>query len=150
MPQAADLYEDDIVLWSERQAELLRRRAAGERTNEDEIDWLNVAEEIEDVGISAVRAVRSHILLALLNDLKAEAWPRSRDMPHWRAEARGHRDEARDEYVPSMAEKIDMEKLYRQALRRMPDTMDDQLPEPVPPVCPVTLEKILAPPPDAT
>jgi hypothetical protein len=144
----SDLYDDDIVLWSERQAELLRRRAAGERVNEDEIDWLNVAEEIGDVGISLVRAVRSHILLALLHDLKAEAWPRSRDVPHWRAEARGHRDEARDDYVSSMAEKIDMAKLYRQALRRMPDTIDDQLPDPVPPVCPVTLEEMLAPPPD--
>jgi hypothetical protein len=30
----SDLYEADIVLWSERQAELLRRRAAGELVNE--------------------------------------------------------------------------------------------------------------------
>ena len=26
----SDLYEEDIVLWSERQGELLRRRAAGD------------------------------------------------------------------------------------------------------------------------
>src|SRR5258708_5116821 len=142
------LYEDDIVTWSERQAELLRRRAAGGLVNEADIDWLNVAEEIEDVGKSALRGVRSHILLALLHDLKAEAWPRSRDVPHWRAEARGHRDDARADYVPSMAEKIDMARLYRQALRRMPDTIDDQPPAPVPQVCPVTLQEILAPPPD--
>ena len=30
----SDLYEDDILLWAERQAELLRRRAAGELVNE--------------------------------------------------------------------------------------------------------------------
>jgi hypothetical protein len=30
----SDLYEADIVLWSERQAELPRRRAAGELVNE--------------------------------------------------------------------------------------------------------------------
>jgi hypothetical protein len=41
-----------------------------------------------------------------------------------------------------------MEKLYRQALRRMPDTIDGQQPLPVPAVCPVTLEEMLAPPPD--
>ena len=33
-----DLYEADIVLWSERQSELLRRRAACERVNEAELD----------------------------------------------------------------------------------------------------------------
>ena len=45
----SDLYGDDILLWSERQAELLRRRAAGELVNDAEIDWPNVAEEIESV-----------------------------------------------------------------------------------------------------
>ena len=44
---------DDILLWSERQAELLRRRAAGELVNDAELDWPNIAEEIEDVGRSA-------------------------------------------------------------------------------------------------
>ena len=45
-----DLYDNDIVFWREQQADLLRRRAAGERMNDAEIDWPNVAEEIEDVG----------------------------------------------------------------------------------------------------
>jgi len=45
-----DLYDEDIVLWSERQGELLRRRAAGELVNEAELDWPNIAEEIESVG----------------------------------------------------------------------------------------------------
>jgi hypothetical protein len=39
----SDLYEADIVAWAE-QADALRRRAA------DEIDWNNVAHEIEDVA----------------------------------------------------------------------------------------------------
>ena len=51
----ADLYEDDILLWSERQAELLRRRAAGELVNDAELDWPNIAEEIEDVGKSQLQ-----------------------------------------------------------------------------------------------
>jgi hypothetical protein len=42
----SDLYEDDILLWSEHQAEALRRRAT------NEIDWENVAEEIEAIGRS--------------------------------------------------------------------------------------------------
>jgi hypothetical protein len=46
----SDLYDDDFILWTERQATLLRRRAAGELINETELDWLNLAEEIEAVG----------------------------------------------------------------------------------------------------
>ena len=33
----SDLYDNDILLWSEREAALLRRLAAGERVN-DQID----------------------------------------------------------------------------------------------------------------
>ncbi len=42
----SDLYDADIVTWSERQADLLRRRAAGELVNDAEMDWSNIAEEI--------------------------------------------------------------------------------------------------------
>jgi hypothetical protein len=143
----SDLYNDDILTWSEQQAQLLRLHAATTRAN-DAIDWPNIIEEIEDVGRSSLRAVRSHLLQALLHDLKAEAWPTSRDVPHWRAEARLHRDLARDDYAASMASKIDMVKLYRQALRALPETMDNQPPLPVPGACPVTLGEMVAPPPD--
>jgi hypothetical protein len=77
----SDLYDDDILLWSERQAKLLRRRSAGELVNDAEIDWPNVAEEIEDVGRSQLHTVESFLVQALLHDLKAEAWPLSRDVP---------------------------------------------------------------------
>ena len=39
----SDLYDTDILLWSERQADLLRRHAAGERVNDASIDWPNIA-----------------------------------------------------------------------------------------------------------
>ena len=142
----SDLYEEDILLWSERQAMLLRRRAAGELVNDADIDWPHVAEEIADVGRSERNSVESHLVQALLHDLKAEAWPLSRDVPHWRAEARGHRDEARRRFAPSMAQRIDVAKLYREALRRMPDVNDDVPPLPVPTDCPVTLDELLADP----
>jgi hypothetical protein len=35
-------------------------------------------------------------------------------------------------------------KLYRRALRRMPETIDGQPPLPVPEACPVTLDELLA------
>ena len=46
------LYDEDILLWSERQAALLRQAAAAQRSNEDAPDWPNIIEEIESVGRS--------------------------------------------------------------------------------------------------
>jgi hypothetical protein len=54
-----DLYDRDVLAWSEHQATLLRRVARGERVND--IDWTHVVEEIEDVGLSELNAVRSYL-----------------------------------------------------------------------------------------
>ncbi len=62
----SDLYDDDILLWSEQQAALLRRLAHGERVN-DQLDWGNLVEEIESVGRNELRAVESHLIQALLH-----------------------------------------------------------------------------------
>ena len=140
----SDLYDDDILLWSEHQADLLRRRAAGELVNEAELDWPNIAEEIESVGNEQLHAVESFMVQALLHDLQATAWPLSRDVPHWRAEARRFRGDAASRFAPSMRQRIDMAKVYRRALRAMPETMDHQPPLPVPENCPVTLDELLA------
>ena len=140
----SDLYDTDVLLWSEQQAGLLRRRAAGERVNEAELDWPNIAEEIESVGSEQRHAVESLLMQALLHRLKIEAWPLSRDVPHWQAEARGFRDDAAARFAPSMRERLDLAQIYRRALRRMPETMDGQPPLPVPAVCPATLDELLA------
>ncbi len=63
-------YDTDILEWSERQGELLRRRAAGESVNEAEFDWPNIAEEIEDVGSNRLHAVESLLVQALRHMLK--------------------------------------------------------------------------------
>ena len=136
-------YDTDILEWSERQAELLRRHAAGERVNDMDLDWPNIIEEVADVGRNTLRAFRSQLLQALLHDLKAQAWPLSREIPHWRSEARVARINAADAYAPSMRQKIDVNDLYAKALSAMPETIDGQPPLPVPEVCPVTLDDLL-------
>jgi hypothetical protein len=137
-------YDTDILVWSEHQAELLRRRAAGELVNDAEMDWPNIAEEIEDVGRSELRSCRSLLRQALRNMLKAEAWPLSRDAPTWRADAIDFRRQARDAFAPSMRQKIDVADLYADALAAMPETIDGQPPLPVPDVCQVTLDELLS------
>ena len=139
----SDLYDTDILTWSERQAELLRRVAAGDRVN-DQVDWANVIEELESVGRSDLNAVSSWLIQALRHDLKAEAWPLSRDAPHWRAEARGFRAQARQRFTASMRQRINVADLYRVALAGVPETMDGLAPLPVPAECPVTLDDLLS------
>src|SRR5882757_283600 len=63
-------YDTDILLWSQRQAELLRRLAAGEPVNEAP-DWPNIVEEIESVGNEQLHAVTSLLRQALIHILKA-------------------------------------------------------------------------------
>ena len=84
----SDLYDEDILLWSERQAALLQRVAAGEALNERP-DWANIIEEVESVGREQLHAVELLLLQALAHMLKAEAWPLARDAENWRGDARG-------------------------------------------------------------
>src|SRR5450755_749124 len=65
-----DLYEEDIVLWSERQGELLRRRAAGELVNEAELDWPIIAEEIESMGRAEQDQLTNRLAVLLAHLLK--------------------------------------------------------------------------------
>ena len=140
-----DLYDTDILTWSECQAALLRRVAAGERIN-DQVDWQNVIEEIESVGSEQWHAVEGLLTQALRDMLKAQAWPPSRDAPSWRADSIDFRQQAANRFAPSMVQRIDVAKLYRQARRSLPETMDGVPPLPVPEECPVTLDELLSEP----
>lgn len=135
-------YDSDILEWSERQATLLRRRAAGELVNEAEMDWPNIAEEIEDVGRSELRSCRSLLRQALRHMLKAEAWPDSRDASTWRADAIDFRRQARDAFTPSMRQRIDVAGLYADALASLPEAMDGAPPSPIQSEMP-TLDELL-------
>ena len=136
-------YEDDILVWSERQGALLRRVAAGERVNDAELDWPNIIEEVESVGRSDLRAVESLLLQALAHMLKAEAWPLSPAAPGWLGEARLFRAQARRAFSPSMRQRLDVAGLYADALKALPEAIDGQPPLPVPEACPVTLDELL-------
>ena len=65
-------YEEDILVWSERQGALLRRLAKGERVNDADLDWENIAEEVESVGRSQLSAVRSLLIRTLEHRLKVQ------------------------------------------------------------------------------
>lgn len=75
-------YDTDTVLWSAQQADLLRRLAAGERVN-DQVDWANVAEEIDSVGRSQRLALASYVGLVLQQLMKLEASPAMEPRHGW-------------------------------------------------------------------
>ena len=138
------LYERDALAWAEQQADLLRRLAAGERLNAA-VDWPNVIEEVQDVGLSELRACRSLLRQAMLHLLKLHAWPSSSAAPHWRDEAGVFLDDAADRFSPSMRQRIDLDDLYAKALRRAQALRDvTGVSRPLPETCPFTLEALLA------
>jgi hypothetical protein len=138
-----DLYNRDVLAWSEHQAALLRRVARGERVND--IDWEHVVEEIEDVGLSELNGVRSYLRQMILHLLKCQGWPNSPALEHWNAEISNFQSEAEQRFAPSMRQRIDVHALYRRALRQLSDmTLDGKPPQPVPEECPFTLDDLLA------
>jgi hypothetical protein len=139
----SDLYETDILAWSERQAALLRRVAAGERVNDADLDWPDIIEEIESVGRSELNAVESLLVQAMRHMLKVQAWPNSVSVDHWIGETGGFRADAAALFKPGWRQRIDLQTLYDRARKGMPPRMDGQPPLPVPTVCPWTLDELL-------
>lgn len=68
----SDLYDKDAYTWALQQADALRRRSA------NEVDWDNVAEEIESVGKSEARELVNRYVVLLCHLLKWRFQPERR------------------------------------------------------------------------
>jgi hypothetical protein len=77
-----NLYDQDLVLWTEEQARALRT-AANAGWNAP-IDWENVAEEIESLGRSERHALASHVAIVIEHLLKLQASPATDPVRGWR------------------------------------------------------------------
>lgn len=138
------LYEHDALAWAEKQAALLRRLAAGERLNE-KVDWPNVIEEVQDVGLSELRACQSLLQQALVHLLKLHAWPDSPAASHWRGEIIGFLADAQRRFTPSMRQRIELENIYARALRQVRAGVPNGEAQPtLPGTCPFTPSELLA------
>jgi hypothetical protein len=109
------LYEEDILLWSEQQAAVIRRLGQARRDIPNELDIENVAEEIESVGRSELAAVKSHIRLILVHLMKLVVEADSDSSRHWRSEIVAFHSEMVERYAPSMRQRIDMDEIWRSA-----------------------------------
>ena len=78
---AAKLYERDFVRWTEQQAAALRA-AAGFGVNLP-LDWENLAEEIDSLGRSQRRELRSRIATVIEHLIKLECAPATDPRQGW-------------------------------------------------------------------
>jgi hypothetical protein len=135
-------YDDDILTWSEQQADLLRRLGRGEGVNG--VDWAHIVEEIEDVGLSKLHEVQSYLNLMLVHLLKIWSSPDSQALGHWRGELVALQKNAARRFAPSMPQKIDLAKLYEDAIEQLQAAgQDHDPPWQWPASCPFTLDQLL-------
>ncbi|MBF2047016.1 MAG: DUF29 domain-containing protein [Elainella sp. C42_A2020_010] len=65
---ASSLYEQDFYLWLQQMAQLLKIR------NFEEVDWDNLIEEIESMGRSEKRELKSRLIVLIEHLLKLIYW----------------------------------------------------------------------------
>jgi Domain of unknown function DUF29 len=89
MAKLNNLYDEDFVRWTEEQAAALRQ-AKGSNLP---LDWENLADEIESLGRSDRRELRSQITRFLRHLLKLESSPAAEPRAGWRSTIREARSE---------------------------------------------------------
>jgi hypothetical protein len=141
------LYDDDILLWSEQQAAVIRKLGKTRRDLPNDLDIENVAEEVESVGRSELAAVESRIELILVHLIKLLLEPDVAAGRHWRSEIAGFHSEMSRRYAPSMRQRIDVDRLWQRS-RRQSMLAHEGLPEhhalaSLSEVCVLTLDDLL-------
>jgi hypothetical protein len=138
-PSPAASYDADFHRWTEEQGRALR-----EHRSED-IDWENIAEEIETLGRSERSEIRSRLLVILHHLLKWHFPPSGRGAT-WDATLREQRDELRGAIADSPILKsyplTTLPRQYRLARSRAAAETGLST-DAFPPECPYTVEQIL-------
>jgi len=119
------LYDTDLARWSEQQAALLRRRAAGELINDAEFDWPNVAEEIEVLGRSERSALASRIATIIEHLARLVVSPATEPRAGWQETILRARADIEDilKSNPSLRPTLDAVVAHQHALRLVEGVM---------------------------
>ncbi|MEA2988815.1 MAG: hypothetical protein QOG83_1526 [Alphaproteobacteria bacterium] len=147
MNRSAD-YDTDILEWSEQQASALRGLARTRPDLSNQLDWENVAEEIECVGRSEFAAVQSFLRQILIHVIKAASVPDSGAILHWRTEVAGFHDDLLDRLTPSMLSRIELAELWTRAAKRAEIDLaahGQSVSPALPSRCPLALRDIIDP-----
>jgi Domain of unknown function DUF29 len=136
------LYEEDFYAWTQQQAALLRRLPL----TGNSIDREHVAEEIEDLGKSDLRAAQSLVEHIIEHLLKLEFSGLGEPADHWRDEIVEWRLQLDKTLTASIEAKLDLPARYRSALRLLRRLERDVpgLTARLPPACPYSLAEIVS------
>ncbi len=139
-------YDIDLSQWAEQQAALLRRRAAGELVNDADLDWENIAEEIEAVGGNTRRELRNR-LTKLLHHLLKWHYQQEHRSRSWRSTIRTQRQEIEDLLADNPSLKAKMPNLFAAAWpRARTDALEETGLLDLPQASPLTVEQALGDP----
>jgi hypothetical protein len=138
-------YEEDVFAWSQHQAAALRRLAASGARLPNDLDLAHVAEEIEDLGLSELNRVLSHLEEMLIHLIKAASSPGAPSLRHWLGEIDGHQRHATRHFTPAMRQRVDLERIWRRARRAAARDLArfGEAMAAVPEACPYALDELL-------
>jgi hypothetical protein len=145
----ATAYDEDIYAWSQEQAAALRRLAQTRRDMPNVLDLEHVADEIEDVGKSELRAVESALELLLRHLVKLASAPDAPPTRHWRKEVLIQHRAVRGDLKNSMMQLMSLDEIWDVAKARADAALDnhgDALVAELPERCPFSLDELLAEP----
>jgi Domain of unknown function DUF29 len=102
-PKAKNLYEEDFYVWTEAQAELLRKRQF------EALDLDNLIEEVEALGRAEKSSVLNNASVIIEHLLKLQYSPAQDPRNAWRASVREHRRRLRRELTPRLRQLLGAE-----------------------------------------
>jgi hypothetical protein len=102
-PKAKQLYDEDFYVWTETQADLLRKRQF------DALDLANLIEEVEALGRAEESSVLNNASVIIEHLLKLQHSPAQEPRNVWRASVREHRRRLRRDLTPRLRQVLDAE-----------------------------------------
>ena len=140
--RTVDLYEQDFYAWAREQATLLR---AGRF---DELDLEHLSEEVEDLGGSLYRLVRSRVRTIIEHLLKLQHSPAAEPRGLWRDTVYAQRADLEDDLTASLRRRLrsELPKHYARAraaaARSLRRHDENAAADALPATCPYTLDQI--------
>lgn len=135
-------YDHDFYLWTQQQAALIRQ---GE-FNRVDLDFANIAEEIESMGRREKHSIRSYLFNVIMHLLKWQYQPDRRGVS-WKSSIRNGRYQTKEllEESPSLTPQLNLfvEKIYPNARQTAADETGLALAA-FPEQCPFTVEQIIS------
>ncbi len=135
-----ELYEIDDYLWLEKTIKLLKNRQFSE------LDLDNLIEELEALGRSEKRTVKSFLEQIIRHLLCLQYWEQEYDYTHhhWEAELYSFRRQLNDEITANLRNYLssELDTIYESALGYINRKSKNKLTQ-IPKNCPYTLEQLL-------